>query len=169
MRDMAHSRPGIDGRIPRTPGRSLGGAVEFLRLVWAVDHALQSASKRMMRRLGVTGPQRLVIRLVGLRPGCTPGELAGILHLHPSTLTGVLQRLSDRGALSVRPDAEDRRRVRLRLTPKGRRLDRRRRGTVEAGVRRALAGLPDREIGAAVNILRRLAAALTEQIRAGTG
>lgn len=144
----------------------MGGPVEFLRLVWAVDHALQSASKRMARSLGVTGPQRLVIRIVGFRPGVSPGELAGILHLHPSTLTGVLKRLTARRAIAGRPDPRDRRRIRLRLTAKGRELDRVRHGTVEAGVRRALAGVREREIQTAAKVLRYLADALTEEARA---
>ena len=44
--------------------RRLGRVLEFMRVLWAVDHALQSTSKWMEVRLGVTGPQRLVIRIV---------------------------------------------------------------------------------------------------------
>ena len=45
--------------------RRLGRVLEFMRVLWAVDHALQSTSKWMEVRLGVTGPQRLVIRMIG--------------------------------------------------------------------------------------------------------
>src|ERR1700761_877276 len=83
---------------------SLGEVLEFMRLLWAVDHALQSNSKRMETALGVTGPQRLVIRLVGQRPGISAGELAELLHVHPSTLTGILSRLEQRGAVVRKPD-----------------------------------------------------------------
>lgn len=140
----------------------LGEAVEFMRLVWAVDHALQKTSKRMARTLGVTGPQRLAVRIIGRFPDICPGELADVLCVHPSTLTGILQRLLTRRLIASRPDARDRRRAVLSLTPKGRELDRHSHGTVEAGVRRALAGLPGREIQAAAKVLRKLAAALTE-------
>jgi DNA-binding MarR family transcriptional regulator len=64
-----------------------------MQLLWAVVHELEITSKRMTGEIGVTGPQRLVLRVVGLFPGLSAGELATILHLHPSTLTGVLQRL----------------------------------------------------------------------------
>ena len=70
-----------------------------MRLLWAVDHGLQRRSKRMAATLGVTGPQRLVIRIVGRFPGISAGRLASILHLHPSTLTGILRRL-ERGGCS---------------------------------------------------------------------
>lgn len=145
--------------------KALGATVEFMRLVWAVDHALQTTSKRMARSLGVTGPQRLVIRIAGRFPDISPGELAGILCVHPSTLTGVLRRLIARRLIASRRDPGDRRRALLSLTDKGRELDRRSQGTVEAGVRRTLAGLPAREVRATAKVLRRLAAALAEQAR----
>ena len=71
----------------------LGEQLEFMRLLWAIDHGLQTRSKRMAAALGVTGPQRLVIRIVGRFPGVSAGQLARILHLDPSTLTGILRRL----------------------------------------------------------------------------
>jgi DNA-binding MarR family transcriptional regulator len=71
----------------------LGAVLDFMRLLWAVDHALQSASKRMEANFGMTGPQRLVVRIVGRFPGTPAGRVSQILHVHPSTLTGILKRL----------------------------------------------------------------------------
>jgi DNA-binding MarR family transcriptional regulator len=141
----------------------LGPAVDFLRLLWAVDHGLQSASKRMAGSLGVTGPQRLVIRIVGRIPGISPGDLAEILHVHPSTLTGVLTRLVDHGLLARRGDPGDRRRMILTLTDKGRAINRSTAGTVEAGVRRMLSSMSAADLAASERVLRRLAADLAEQ------
>lgn len=132
-----------------------------MRLLWAVDHALQSTSKRMNRDLGVTGPQRLVIRVVGRFPGISAGELAAMLHIHPSTLTGVLARLIDRKLLSRTPHPEDRRRIVLRLTEQGRRLDKVHAGTVEAAVRQALKSTAPSDHAAAGRLLARIAEALT--------
>lgn len=109
-----------------------------MQRLWELVHALAVRSKRMGRTLGVTGPQRLVIRVVGQSPGATASEISEILGLHPSTLTGVLARLENQRLLQRRVDAADRRRVRFRLTPAGRRIDRERKGTVEAAVRRAM-------------------------------
>jgi MarR family transcriptional regulator, organic hydroperoxide resistance regulator len=119
---------------PRLSGHTL----QFMRRLWELVHALAVRSKRMGRTLGVTGPQRLVIRVVGQAPGATASEISDFLGLHPSTLTGVLARLERQGLLQRRIDAADRRRVRFRLTPAGRRIDRERKGTVEAAVRRAI-------------------------------
>jgi MarR family transcriptional regulator, organic hydroperoxide resistance regulator len=114
------------------------GVLPFLRLLWAIDQGLQGHSRRMEKDLGVTGPQRLVIRMVGAHPGLTPGELATQLHLHPSTVTGIVKRLLARGLVKRRVDTEDRRRLLFDLTPKGKRVYNVRRGTIEAVVERAL-------------------------------
>ena len=85
------------GSLP-PPGETL----EFMRLLWAIDHGLQRRSKRMAKTLGLTGPQRLVVRMLGRYPGISAGQLAQVLHLHPSTLTGILRRLERRGWLTRR-------------------------------------------------------------------
>ncbi|MBA3463052.1 MAG: MarR family transcriptional regulator [Deltaproteobacteria bacterium] len=116
-----------------------GGTLGFMRALWELTHALQVSSKRMARVLGVTGPQRLVIRVVGQSPGITARDLATSLGLHPSTLTGVLDRLEKQAFLIRSVDPSDRRRARFDLTARGKRVDRERKGTVEAAVKRALA------------------------------
>src|SRR5438270_10106793 len=120
-----------DGRGP-----PLGAVLDFMRLLWAVDHALQSASKRMESTFGMTGPQRLVVRIVGRFPGIAAGRVAEILHVHPSTLTGILRRLESRAVLQRRSDPRGARRALFSLTTKGKKLDTLRTGTVEQAVRR---------------------------------
>jgi DNA-binding MarR family transcriptional regulator len=154
--------PEADDRSAEAEARPLGEVLEFMRLLWAVDHGLQSNSKRMESSLGVTGPQRLVIRLVGQRPGISAGELASLLHVHPSTLTGVLGRLEARGVVARRADPADKRRALLGLTTKGAKLDKLRSGTVEARVRTTLGRLPAPRVRAARDVLAALAEALDE-------
>jgi MarR family transcriptional regulator, organic hydroperoxide resistance regulator len=140
---------------------SLGPVLDFMRLLWAVDHGLTRLSRRMERTSGVTGPQRLVVRLVGQRPGISAGELARTLHLHPSTLTEVLQRLTARGALRRKQDTADARRALFWLTRRGLALDASRSGTGEARVRVALGSLSSQDLAAAARVLARLASTLT--------
>src|SRR5919108_5033001 len=71
----------------------LDAALRFMQLMWSVDHALHKMSKRMASVLGLTGPQRLAIRIIGRSPGMAAGELADLMHLDPSTVTGILRRL----------------------------------------------------------------------------
>jgi DNA-binding MarR family transcriptional regulator len=137
--------------------------LEFLRLMWAVDHELHRVSKRMIGRLGLTAPQRLAVRFIGREPGLTPGGLAELLHLDPGTVTGIVQRLESAGFISrVRSD-DDTRRMHLTLTSRGQTLNRRRKGTVEAAVRRTLDGMSSADLDAASRMLRRLAANLAAE------
>ncbi len=110
-----------------------------MRELWRLVHALDVRSKRMSRTIGVTGPQRLVLRLLGQHPHSTAGEVASMLEIHASTLTGIVARLETSGMIVRRRDPGDRRRVRFALTAMGRRADGERAGTVEAAVRRVLA------------------------------
>ena len=124
--------------LTRTRPRPTGETLQFMQRLWELVHALNVQSKRMARTLGVTGPQRLVVRVVGQTPDLTASQISETLGLHPSTLTGVLARLEKQKLLVRRADTVDRRRQRFELTAAGRKIDRERRGTVEAAVRRAL-------------------------------
>jgi len=114
--------------------------------MWELVHALDVRSKRMVKTVGVTGPQRLVIRIIGQRANQTASQIASTLNMHPSTLSGLLARLESRGAITRAIDAQDRRRARFGLTAAGKKIDKLQRGTVEAAVRRALAHLDDPDL-----------------------
>lgn len=131
----------------------LGDVLEFMRLLWELHHQLAATSKRMEARLGITGPQRLAIRIIGRYPGIPAGGLAEILHLHPSTLTGILRRLERGGFVDRRADPADGRRALLGLTERGRALDGGRAGTIESAVHRALEQIPPRKVAAARDVL----------------
>ncbi len=143
-------------RRPQTEEQKLGPVLDFMRLLWSVDHRLQSTSKRMEVRLGVTGPQRLVVRIVGRYPDISAGELAGVLHIHPSTLTGILRRLEQRGTILRSPDPADGRRALFKLSPTGEQIDRSQEGTVESAVSRALATVTPDQIAATRVVLNAL-------------
>ena len=131
--------------------------LEFIRLMWSVDHELQRVSKRMVERMGLTAPQRLAVRFVGRHEGLTLGRLAELLHMHPGTVTGIVRHLEEEGLVTQTRDADDTRRRHLALTAKGRLIDRRRKGTVEAAVRRATASLTPREFAVASRAMDLLA------------
>lgn len=131
-----------------------------MKILWGLVHALEVRSKRMRRTIGVTGPQRLVMRVLGRRPGATAGEIAATLEIHASTLTGILARLEKGGMIARRIDRADRRRARFALTAAGRAVDRERRGTVEAAVKRALARVAPASAAGCADTMAVLAAEL---------
>jgi DNA-binding MarR family transcriptional regulator len=138
---------------PRDEDFRLDPVLDFLRLLWSIEHGLQSVSKRMESEIGITGPQRLVLRVVGRFPGLSAGELAHIVRLHPSTITGILQRLVAKGLLDRERDPGDSRRARLRLRPRAHVYTRTSAGTVERALTRALARVGDRNVQAARRVL----------------
>jgi DNA-binding MarR family transcriptional regulator len=141
---------------PLEPATPVPDVLRFLELLWALTHGLDRTSKRMTRDLGVTGPQRLVLRVVGLFPGASAGDISGILHVHASTLTGVLRRLETQGLLRRMAHPGDRRRAVLHLTPRGKRANQKRVGTVESAVADALTGVNARDREATVRVLQRV-------------
>ena len=144
---------------------SVGSALDFLRLLWAVDHGLQRRSKRMEVEIGVTGMQRMCIRLIGRFPEISAGRLAELLHVHPSTLTGVLKRLTERGFIGRERDPADARRSRFVLLAEGQRVDATQAGTVEAAVRRALGRIPAETLDASRTVLSAVAEELARSDR----
>lgn len=135
------------------PPSPLPDTLEFMQLLWELAHALERTSKHMAEAIGVTGPQRLVLRVVGLRPGVSAGELAATLHVHPSTLTGVLQRLVAQRLLTRKDDRRDRRRAVLHLTARGAQVNATSKGTVEAAVTRALGEVSSRDRAACRRVI----------------
>jgi MarR family transcriptional regulator, organic hydroperoxide resistance regulator len=146
--------------VDSLPVPPLGDALDFLRILWSLDHSLQSASKRMEASLGVTGPQRMVVRIVGRFPGMSAGRLAEILHIHPSSVTGILKRLDRKGLITRRADPRDGRRAFLGLSERGRKIDVRSDGTVEAAIVKALGLLDPKSIQSARQALEDIAQVL---------
>jgi MarR family transcriptional regulator, organic hydroperoxide resistance regulator len=161
---MAARRELTTDRSDAPEGQDLGAVLEFLRLLWAIDHRLQSVSKRLAREYGITSPQRLALRIVGRYPGIASGRLAAILHLHPSTVSGILKRLEARGYVERRGDPSDARRALFVLTARGRKLDTAKTGPIEAAVRRVLARSSGSTLAAAQEVLTEIAGELEREV-----
>jgi DNA-binding MarR family transcriptional regulator len=135
-------------------------ALGMLQVMWTLDHAMQVRSRRMARQLGVTGPQRLALRVLAAEQIASPGELARRLVLHKSTVTGIVARLEQRGLIERARRTDDGRRLALALTPGGRKAIRSRAGTIESAVAHAIESASPAEVRHTSAFLRRLAAAL---------
>jgi DNA-binding MarR family transcriptional regulator len=135
-----------------------------MRLIWAIDHELQSLSKRMQATLGLTVPQRMTLLLIGRQPGILASEIAVLLHLHQGTMSGIVQRLESAGYIERAGDDGDARRMRLTLTGRGRKANASRAGTYEGAVRRVLAATSRSDLAAAERLLTQLAGALRDTV-----
>ena len=150
--------------VAATTTQELDPVLEFLRTIWALNHALERTSVRMETALGITAQQRFVIRLIGRLPGVTPGALAELLHVDRGSITAVLKRLEARALIRRTPDPEDRRRVSLALTARGRKLNVPSCISVEHAVELALAQSPASDVAAVRRLAHRLIAALDQVV-----
>lgn len=139
----------------------LGPSLNFLRLLKGVTHRIQARSNRMQRTQGVTSPQRLAVRILGRYQGIGTGELARLMGVKPSTVSGILHRLAAGRYIERRPDPRDSRRTRLYLTRRGRSVEGLRSGTVEATLESALAGQDPKLLASAERVLADLLSRLS--------
>lgn len=134
----------------------LPGDLAFIQLLWQLDHGLNKRSRRLLRLFGVTAPQRFIIRLIALRPGSTPSQIARALHVTPATVTRVVQRMEEAGLLRREPDPDDSRRVLLHLTPKARRIEQKAATSGESPVTNVLLRTPPARIEETSRMLKAL-------------
>jgi len=138
--------------------------LRFMRLIWAIDHELERVSKRMETSHGVTVAQRMTLLLIGRNPDASASELAGLMHVHAGTMSGILKRLEASRLIARRSYAGDARRHALVLTPKGAAVNRQRRGTLESTVRALLHAHTATEVAASERLLSALADRLRETV-----
>lgn len=117
-------------------------AAEVVNNLRRLFKAIHEYSKAVLRNTGLSGPQLWALTVLDLEPALSLGELAERLFAHPSTVSGIVDRLEERGAVSRDRDPADGRGVLLRLTPRGRRLARTSPPPVQVGLRQALERLP---------------------------
>jgi DNA-binding MarR family transcriptional regulator len=96
-------------------------AVEALR---KLVRLLRDSTQIVEKRTGVTGAQLFVLRVLAEHPGLSINELARRTMTHQSSVSVVVSRLVARGLVARVPAADDRRRLIVTLTPRGRLLHR---------------------------------------------
>jgi DNA-binding MarR family transcriptional regulator len=94
-------------------------------IVFLLAKAYQKAHANIKKRLnayGLTPVQTLVLEAVVSEEGLSAGDLAGKLVLDSATLSGVLDRMSEKDWISKEIDPDDKRVLRIYLTEKARSL-----------------------------------------------
>lgn len=89
--------------------------VELRRIVRALD--LQS---KRLEKIGLTGSQLQVIRVLSRHDALTANQLSRAVSLSQGTVTTVLDRLEAKGLIRRERSVEDKRRLVLTLTERGR-------------------------------------------------
>ena len=90
--------------------------VAMRRMIRAVD----LYSRRLVAQHQITGPQLLCLNQLAECQGLTVSRLAGLIHLSPSTVVRILDRLEAKGLVRRERSTGDRRRVIVSTTEAGR-------------------------------------------------
>jgi DNA-binding MarR family transcriptional regulator len=91
----------------------------------AIRKIMQSTamnSRSLVKRVGLTGPQLMVLREVAASGEVSVGEVAKVISLSQGTVTGILERMEKRELVTRRRSETDRRRVMVAATAAGKQL-----------------------------------------------
>ena len=122
----------------------------MFRLVW--QYRFQA--EQLYRPLGLNALRAFILGLIA-RETVHPGDLAQALDFSPSAVSHLLRELEDQDLLRRIHDTDDRRKVRLEITPHGNDLlDQVRQARLQMGVEK-LAVLSDEEAQTLVRLVKK--------------
>jgi len=107
--------------MPETKDKTISETMQSLRRIFKAIH---DYSKDVTAKFGITGPQLWALKTIAQDGRLPLGELSRKMYLHPSTISGVIDRLEDKGYVARVRDSDtgDRRVINVELTLKGKRL-----------------------------------------------
>jgi DNA-binding MarR family transcriptional regulator len=164
---MPPSRRRAEITLSRVPVESGNGLDE--RLFFALRRIAQGVevdSRRLAREHAVTGPQLVVLRAVAALSPTTATDISQRVHLSPSTVVGIIDRLEAKHLVRRRRDRRDRRIVLVTATDAGRDLVARAPHPLSAALGRLLGDLSKPEQKAFAASVDRLALLLAEPVAA---
>ncbi len=117
----------------------------ILRALRRITRALDLHSRQLAGSFGLTGPQLVCLRALDALGPLTPSQLARHVDLSQATVTGIIDRLEASGLVARARNADDRRRVTVRLTDPGNELVKKAPSPLQDRFLVQLAGLPEAE------------------------
>ena len=118
--------------------------------------AIQDYSQDVHGKFGITGPQLWALKTISESGNLHLGELSKKMYLHPSTITGVVDRLENKGFVMRERDRVDRRVVNVRLTPAGESLIKTAPSPVQGKMIHGLNKLNEKDLGRIYESVKKL-------------
>ena len=141
-------------------GEDVGVILDALR---SIVRELRLASREAEQRVGVHGAQLHALRQLAESPTMSLTELAERTHTDISSVSVVVSRLVDSGLVTRKSADDDRRRLSLALTARGKALIRRAPETGTTRILTAAGHLSDREVHALATGLSKLVSGLDKE------
>jgi MarR family transcriptional regulator, organic hydroperoxide resistance regulator len=92
---------------------------ETVQSLRRIVKTIEDYSQQVSSEFGITGPQLWALKTISEHGALPLGQLSKKMYLHPSTVTGVVDRLENKGYVMRGRDATDRRIVTVSLTATG--------------------------------------------------
>ncbi|HLS86700.1 MAG TPA: MarR family transcriptional regulator [Burkholderiales bacterium] len=132
--------------------------VRVLRSLRAIIRSVDLYSRELAATNQITAPQLVCLLHVVEKGPVTATAIGREVHLSPSTVVGILDRLEEKGFIARQRSLEDRRMVRVSATDAGRELARSAPSPLQQTLARALNGLPELEQATIALALERVVA-----------
>jgi DNA-binding MarR family transcriptional regulator len=147
---------------PEGRDAALAGLREEFGALLGAERRLRSRDSHRKEAGGLSNAQVRALFVLGAHEESTAGEIAEKARLSPGAVSGMLDELERAGIVSRVRCADDRRRVLVSLTDAGSKVlgERKRRWTKRW--EDAMEGVDDRDLEAAAEVMRRIAASLED-------
>src|SRR5690606_7551843 len=119
--------------------------LRILRALRRITRAIALHSRQLSAYSNITAPQLVCLRAVAESGPLTTTAISREIHVSPSTVVGILDRLEDKGWVLRERSREDRRIVMVSATEAGRRLVRDTPSPMQQKLAEALNDLPELE------------------------
>jgi len=130
--------------------------LQILQSLRRIVRAIDLYSQKLKNEYDLTVPQLVCLLAVAENTPLTATRLAQSVHLSPSTVVGILDRLERRGLIQRERNPQDRRRVNITATIQGLELARTAPTPLQDGLANALRRLPELEQAAIALSLGRI-------------
>lgn len=139
---------------PRGPHHS-GGEIHLLRSILQAHHAIMNA---FSRQVGIPASRLALVRMIAVShpEGIGVMDIARQLGINPAAVTRAVAELEQEGLVSRKAEANDKRRISLRLTAKGLRLFEQVHTRAHAFERTLAQDIPEADLTATLSVLERI-------------
>lgn len=128
-----------------------------VRLGWMSRRKMEQE----LNAFNLTLPQYVALRCIEKHPeGCSMSELAESSQQVPATMTGVIDRLAERGFVVRKRSLKDRRELRVALTPAGKEVQEQIRKRIRVWIRQFMSALSAEERRAILELGQKYLAAI---------
>jgi DNA-binding MarR family transcriptional regulator len=128
----------------------------ILRSLRQIVRAIDLYSRELKARCGLTVPQLVCLSAIAREKQITAVELALQVHLSPSTMVGILDRLEKANLIRRERDLQDRRQVNIAATEMGRKAVNKAPSPLQENLANGLRKLPQAEQAAMVQALDKI-------------